>query len=174
LAKIKYAAREAESALRGPYHGAMNRLQTYLIMSHDDGAGRMALDEHDQLKLEWPGVGEQPNFEIGNARLLEATRALGGIYVRNPIWTDMFRHSLITVHPLGGCVMGEDAAQGVVNHKGQVFSGASGSAVYPGLYVTDGSVIPTSLAVNPLLTISAVSERAMALLAADRGWTIDY
>ncbi|OHX16086.1 choline dehydrogenase [Chromobacterium amazonense] len=174
LAKLKYVAREAESALRGPYHGAMNRLQTYLIMSHDDGAGVMALDEHGQLKLEWPGVGEQPNFEIGNARLLEATRALGGIYVRNPIWTDLFRHSLITVHPLGGCVMGEDAGQGVVNHKGQVFSGAAGDAVYPGLYVTDGSVIPTSLAVNPLLTISAVSERAMALLAADRGWTIDY
>ncbi|UTH75024.1 alpha/beta fold hydrolase [Chromobacterium sp. IIBBL 290-4] len=173
-AKLAYLAREADSALRGPYHGAMNRLQTYLIMSHDDGAGVMALDEHDQLKLEWPGVGEQPNFEIGNARLLESTRALGGIYVRNPIWTELFRHSLITVHPLGGCVMGEDAAQGVVNHKGQVFSGQAGEAVYPGLYVTDGSVIPTSLAVNPLLTISAISERAMALLAADRGWSIDY
>ncbi len=70
--------------------------------------------------------------------------------------------------------MGEDAGQGVVNHKGQVFSGASGSEVYPGLYVADGAVIPTSLAVNPLLTISAVSERNMSLLAADRGWLIDY
>ncbi|NHQ83267.1 choline dehydrogenase [Chromobacterium vaccinii] len=174
LARIKYAAREVESALRGPYHGAMNRLQTYLIMSHDDGAGRMVLDDHDQLRLDWPDVGEQPNFKIGNDRLQEATRALGGIYVRNPIWTDLFKHSLITVHPLGGCVMGEDAGQGVVNHKGQAFCGTSGRDVYPGLYVTDGSVIPTSLAVNPLFTISAVSERAMALLAADRGWKIDY
>ncbi|OHX13991.1 choline dehydrogenase [Chromobacterium sphagni] len=174
LAKLKYAAREADSALRGPYHGAMNRLQTYLIMSHDDGAGTMALDGHDQLRLDWPNVGEQPNFKIGNDRLQEATRALGGIYVRNPIWTDLFKHSLITVHPLGGCVMGEDASQGVVNHKGQVFSGTSGRDVYSGLYVTDGSVIPTSLAVNPLLTISALSERAMALLAADHGWKIDY
>ncbi|WP_035058448.1 alpha/beta fold hydrolase [Andreprevotia chitinilytica] len=174
VAKIKYAAREAESALLGPYHGAVNRLQTYLIMSHDNGAGRMVLDQADQLRLDWPGVGEQPNFKIGNDRLYEATRALGGTYVPNPIWTDLFKHSLITVHPLGGCVMGEGAGQGVVNHKGQVFSGKAGSDVYSGLYVTDGSVIPTSLAVNPLLTISAVSERAMALLAEDRGWQIDY
>ncbi|MHA6845799.1 alpha/beta fold hydrolase [Ralstonia syzygii] len=174
VARMTRAAREVESAVLGPYYGAVNRLQTYLIMSHDNGAGTMVLDARDQLRVDWPGVGEQPNFKIGNDRLYDATRALGGTYVPNPIWTDLFKHSLITVHPLGGCVMGEDAAQGVVNHKGQVFSGASGSDVYPGLYVTDGSVIPTSLAVNPLLTISAVSERTMALLAEDRGWRIDY
>ncbi|MEF3062559.1 GMC oxidoreductase [Ralstonia solanacearum] len=174
VAKMVHAAREVESAVRGPYHGAVNRLQTYLIMSHDNGAGRMVLDARDRLRVDWPGVGEQPNFKIGNERLYEATRVLGGTYVPNPIWTDLFKHSLITVHPLGGCVMGEDAAQGVVNHKGQVFSGASGGDVHPGLYVTDGSVIPTSLAVNPLLTISAVSERTVALLAQDRGWQIDY
>ena len=63
---------------------------------------------------------------------------------------------------------------GVVNHKGQVFSGAAGSGVYDSLYVADGSVIPTPLGVNPLLTISAVAERTMALIASDRGWKIDY
>ena len=62
----------------------------------------------------------------------------------------------------------------MVNHKGQVFSGAAGTGVYDSLYVADGSVIPTPLGVNPLLTISAVAERSMALLAKDRGWQIDY
>ncbi|MDH2433665.1 GMC oxidoreductase [Pokkaliibacter sp. MBI-7] len=174
MALARQAARKLDSTLRGPYHGAINHLQTYLIMSHDDGAGQMVLDDKDQLRIDWPDVGTQPNFEIGNARLLEATRALGGTYVPNPVWTKLFKHSLISVHPLGGCVMGEDARQGVVNHKNQVFCGNSSDAVYDSLYVTDGAVIPTSLAVNPLLTISAISERAMTLLAADRGWAVDY
>ncbi|AXI63893.1 choline dehydrogenase [Pseudomonas kribbensis] len=172
--KVKYKEREAESFLRGPYYGALHNMQTYLIMSHDSGQGRMVLDSKDQLRIDWPGVGEQENFKIGNERLHQSTKALGGIWVENPIWTKLLKHSIVSVHPLGGCVMGEDAAQGVVNHKGQVFSGASGTDVYANLYVTDGAVIPTSLAVNPLLTISAVSERNMGLLAADRGWKIDY
>lgn len=172
--KLKYAEREAESFLRGPYHGALHNMQTYLIMSHDDGKGRMVLDSKDQLRIDWPGVGEQENVKIGNERLHQSTKALGGIWVENPIWTELLKHSIVSVHPLGGCVMGEDATQGVVNHKGQVFSGVSGTDVYAGLYVADGAVIPTSLAVNPLLTISAVSERNMGLLAADRGWHIDY
>src|SRR5262249_33844014 len=81
---------------------------------------------------------------------------------------------LVTVHPLGGCVMAESAATGVVNHKGQVFSGTTGSEVHDGLYAADGSVIPRPLGCNPLLTISAIAERTCALLAAERGWTIDY
>jgi cholesterol oxidase len=40
--------------------------------------------------------------------------------------------------------------------------------------VSDGAVIPRPLGVNPLLTISALAERTAALLAQDRGWTIDY
>jgi cholesterol oxidase len=76
------------------------------------------------------------------------------------------------VHPLGGATMGADCTSGVVNHKGQVFDAAAGdaSAVHAGLYVCDGAVIPCPLGIHPLLTITALAERAMILLARDRGW----
>jgi cholesterol oxidase len=68
--------------------------------------------------------------------------------------------------------MGRERGDGVVNHKCQVFDGASGkgtTAVHEGLYVIDGAIIPRSLGVNPLLTITALSERAMIHFAEDHG-----
>jgi enediyne biosynthesis protein E9 len=68
-------------------------------------------------------------------------------------------------HPLGGCRMADEIAFGVVDDTGEVF-GAEG------LFCMDSSVIPTSLGVNPSLTIAAVCERAAARLvdrAADFG-----
>jgi cholesterol oxidase len=41
---------------------------------------------------------------------------------------------------------------GVVNEFGEVWE-------YPNLYVADGAVIPTALAVNPSATIGALAER---------------
>ncbi|HXM43118.1 MAG TPA: alpha/beta fold hydrolase [Bryobacteraceae bacterium] len=165
--------RELESLIGGPYVGAIHNTQTYLIMTHDNGKGRMYL-EKDRLRISWPGVGSEPIFTEANNNLVKATEPLGGVYAPNPTWHSLQSKSLVSVHPLGGCVMGEDAAGGVVNHKGQVFAGATGDAVYPNLYVDDGAVLPRPLGVNPSLTISAVAERTCALIARDRGWTIDY
>ncbi len=165
--------REVESMVRGAYHGAVRNTQTYLIMAHDDGQGKMSLKD-DRLRIDWPGVGTQPIFETANKRLEEATAAGGGTYVKNPLWSKIANHSLTTVHPLGGCVMAENAQEGVVNHKGQVFSGQNGDAVYEGLYVCDGAVLPRSVGINPFLTICAVAERICALLAEDKNWEIDY
>ena len=165
--------RELESLVRGPYHGAAHNTQTYLIMTHDDSDGRMYLDD-DRLRIDWSGVGAKPIFQVANDKLKLATRPLGGTYVEDPIWSKLFKRDLITVHPLGGCSMAENAEHGVVNHKGQVFASNQGAKVYEGLYVSDGSVIPRSLGVNPLLTISALAERCCVLMAKDRGWKIDY
>ena len=164
---------EAHSVVAGPEAGTMSHTQTFLVMSHDGSDGRLYLDD-DRLRVDWPGVGERPVFERDNQQLEAATKALGGIFVRNPVWTRLLKHGLVTVHPLGGCAMASTAADGVVNHKGQVYSDAAGTAVHDGLYVMDGAVIPRSLGVNPLLTITALAERNCALLAKDRAWHIDY
>lgn len=165
--------RELESILGGPYQGAVRNTQTYLVMAHDDAGGKMKLQK-DRLRISWPGVGKQKIFKKVSDTLHDATRPLGGTYLKNPTWSPITDHNITTVHPLGGCCMGADGASGVVNHKGQVFSSSSGKSVYKSLYVTDGSVIPRPLGVNPLLTISAVTERCCALMGDDRGWAIDY
>lgn len=161
-------AREAESLLRGPYRGAVNHTQTFLVMSHDDAGGTLEL-ENDRLRVAWPDVGSQTGFRRVADNLKTAVAATGGTYVPNPIWTPLFGHDLVTVHPLGGCPMGEAAETGVVDADCRVFAGQSGAEVHPGLYVCDGSVMPRSLGVNPLLTIAAVAERAMIRLARAEG-----
>jgi cholesterol oxidase len=171
--KLREIDQTLESIVLGPRVGADEKTQTYLVMAHDGSDGRLVLED-DRLRIHWPGVGKKPVFESINGELKDSTVPLKGSYVEDPIWAKAVGSNLVTVHPLGGCVMSDDAAQGVVNHKGQVYSGAKGTEVHEGLYVTDGSVIPTSLGVNPLFTISAVSERNVALLAAERGWTVSY
>ncbi|GMQ79008.1 MAG: GMC family oxidoreductase [Anaerolineae bacterium] len=63
--------------------------------------------------------------------------------------------SPVTAHILGGCKIGSDEESGVVDVNHGLFN-------YPGLFVVDASVIPSNLGVNPSLTITAMSERAMS------------
>ncbi len=60
-----------------------------------------------------------------------------------------------TAHFLGGCPIGRDVQEGVVDLDFQVHE-------YPGLYVVDGSVMPANPGVNPSLTITALAEYAMS------------
>ena len=61
--------------------------------------------------------------------------------------------ALYSAHPLGTCRMGEDPARSVVDSHCQVHD-------LQGLFVIDGSVTPTSLGVNPQLTILAIAEKS--------------
>jgi cholesterol oxidase len=61
----------------------------------------------------------------------------------------------LTAHILGGCVIGEDKDAGVIDVNHRVFE-------YHNLYVCDGSAISANPGVNPALTITAMTERAMS------------
>ncbi|MFI6929150.1 GMC oxidoreductase [Streptomyces sp. NPDC050287] len=58
-------------------------------------------------------------------------------------------------HPLGGCVLGK-----ATDNYGRVKG-------YSKLYVTDGSLVPGSIGVNPFVTITALAERTMARVLAE-------
>jgi cholesterol oxidase len=167
-ASVATRLRELAGTPLGSYRGPVDRTLTYLVMSTDDSGGRIVLeDEH--VRVDWPDVAEQPVFARDNRIVGAATTTVRGTEVADPLWALASGRSLITVHPLGGCVMADDAAGGVVDHQGRVFDPVGGG-VHDGLYVCDGSVIPVALDANPLLTISAIAERTAAMMIQERGW----
>jgi cholesterol oxidase len=91
--------------------------------------------------------------EIGNHVVREFARRVGGAPSGN-IFEGLL-NTPSTAHILGGCRIGRDAADGVVNLDCEVFN-------YPGLYVVDGSIMPGNPGVNPSLTIAALAEYAMS------------
>lgn len=165
-------SRETDSLIFGPYRGAINHTQTFLIMGHDGSDGKIRLNG-ERLAIDWPGIGQRPIFDRIAERIRAAVAATGGTYVPNPLWSKILGNQLVTVHPLGGCPIGHDATTGVLDGECRVYAGEVGNAVHPDLYVCDGSMMPRSVGINPLLTISAISERAMIRLAAREKLTID-
>jgi cholesterol oxidase len=164
-----------QSLIKGVYKGPFARLQTFFAVSHDSASGRFALDG-DRLNLSWPGAKDEPVYERLGAALSKISEHVGGSYVQNPLAGTVMGQQPATAHPLGGCGMGSERGDGVVNHKGQVFDAGAGqdsTAIHRGLYVIDGSIIPRSLGVNPLLTITALAERAMLHMRADFGLSFD-
>jgi cholesterol oxidase len=162
----------AQSLVKGVYKGPLAHLQSFFCVSHDEALGRLVLKD-DVLEVDWPDVAKQDVYERVDAALTKAAEAVGGRYIKNPLVATNMGSRPTTAHPLGGCGMGETAESGTVNHKCQVFAGPSGAETHAGLYVCDGSIIPRSLGCNPLLTISALSERAMVHFARDHNLGFD-
>jgi choline dehydrogenase-like flavoprotein len=66
--------------------------------------------------------------------------------------------TLFSAHPLGTCRMSRDPGAGVVDQHCQVHG-------LGGVFVVDGSVTPTSLGVNPQITLLAMAEKAAEWIA---------
>ncbi|HET7660758.1 MAG TPA: GMC family oxidoreductase, partial [Oryzihumus sp.] len=76
----------------------------------------------------------------------------------------------LSAHPLGSCRLGDDPLSSALRGNHELRG-------HPGLFVTDGSAVPTSLCVNPSLTIAALAERAtpgIVASAARAGATVRY
>jgi choline dehydrogenase-like flavoprotein len=155
------------------------------LVGHDEAQGHVVIPGDPALEgragVEWSEVRKSPWLEAGYEqarRTLE--RAGAGAVLPNPAWRPVpkemetlvqERGPVLTVHPLGGCPMGESHLDGVVNHLGQVFRVTqAGSEPWPDLVVLDGSILPGSVGANPALTNATVALRASRGLARQWEW----
>ncbi len=133
-------------------------------IGRDDAGGRLVIDkEKGHLDL-------QENYDLGQPVYDDIHNAMkffaqeigreGEKSLLIPFW-DQKGRSQISAHPLGGCPMGTNSSEGVVDAMGRVFVGekSGSSECHEGLYVIDGSIIPGPLGVNPSLTICALAFR---------------
>jgi choline dehydrogenase-like flavoprotein len=190
-----------EDPLAASEHRAQHA-QVLLVMGHDGSPARLAWLEGEDRSVPFLPAPEQLRTYQAQQRLFAR---IGRRHVPNPLWQAMPAAALelmsgprpspvvSTVHPLGGCVMGDDPDCGVVDDRGQVWvrepgrgllppsamelpAGRAGDAshrneprLYKGLYVLDGAIVPTALGCNPLWTIAALAERALDGLPAAPG-----
>lgn len=130
-----------------------------LVMQTIDATLRFRL----RRRWSWPfrsrltteGARIPTNIPAANAFAARAARAFGGVAITST--SEILFDMPMTAHCIGGCVMGEDAARGVIDAQHRVFG-------YRGLYVVDGSAVGANLGVNPSLTITALAERAMSFI----------
>jgi cholesterol oxidase len=97
------------------------------------------------------------NIPHANAFAERAAAELGGIAITSS--SEILFDLPMTAHCIGGCVMGKDAASGVIDAQHRVFG-------YANLFVVDGAAVGANLGVNPSLTITALAERAMSFIPA--------
>lgn len=121
----------------------------YLAITKNPERGTFVYDKaNDRANLRWTRDQNTP-----------AVNAARSLFDRiNKANTTMYRYDLFgsklknfaddfCYHPLGGCVLGKAT---------DLYGRVSG---YKNLYVTDGSLIPGSIGVNPFVTITALAER---------------
>jgi cholesterol oxidase len=144
-----------------PEERVSNMLVLFGIGRDNNTTSKLTLDNRNRIDLDSNYNLEQPIFDqIINGMKLFAQNIgkEGENSLILPLWDAQSRRQ-ISAHPLGGCPMGDDASNGVVDSFGRVFRGKNGNTKYDGLYVADGSIIPSALGVNPSLTISALAYR---------------
>lgn len=127
-----------------------SRILVYLVMGIDAANGIMEIDEEGYLNIKWEHEKSLPLYKEIENTLQRLTHGIKGKLMGNPWWIGMDK--IYTVHPLGGCPIGINKAEGVVDVYGRLFG-------YKNLYVADGSVFPTPIGANPAMSIAAMGER---------------
>lgn len=150
--------------------GSLRNLAMFGGMIHDDGGGRVLnVPGRDPLMLYKMSRKDRHSLVrlvevLGEAYLQAGARELYiPVLGHAPVGPDEFRsinfekisparYECSSQHPLGTTRMGLNGRDAVVDHEGQTFDLTE-------LYVVDGGTLPSSLGVNPQLSIMAMALR---------------
>jgi cholesterol oxidase len=135
----------------------LDQIMPWFAQGRDAANGVMSL-KNGRLFLQWDVQQSQKTVEAIVRTHEQLARATGGWPLVPLPWL-LFR-DLITPHPLGGANMGRTSADGVVDHRGEVFG-------YRNLFVADGAIVPEAIGLNPSKTIAALAERIVSLIISD-------
>jgi cholesterol oxidase len=154
LAKV---ARHPVQFLRSmSVHRWSERSIILLVMQSRDNSIALRRNKKLGVLVSRPGEGEpNPSYiPVANEAAREVAEMLDG----EPwgAWNETILDAPTTAHILGGCVIGDSPETGVIDPYHRVYG-------YEGLTVSDGSAVSANLGVNPSLSITALTERAMSL-----------
>jgi choline dehydrogenase-like flavoprotein len=149
-------------------------IASWHAISHDHGAGRVVLGPDDRALVQWD-LGDEVDRRVagrGHVELAKVHRAAGAreiftFHFREMRWRDgedfdAFLDALrdapvedvtaYSAHQMGACHMGTDPERSVADVRGELHD-------VSGVWVGDGSALPTAPGANPMLTIMAMAER---------------
>lgn len=123
-------------------------MSLYLAIARNPERGTFTYDSgSDRIGLRWARDQNAPSVAATKSLFDKINHATMSSY-RYDLFGGLKRFADdFCYHPLGGCVLGR-----ATDLYGRVCG-------YPGLYVTDGALIPGSIGVNPFVTITALAER---------------
>ena len=162
---FRWGARAAEAMSQ------YDKMAAAIVLLHDDGRGEVRVDKWGLPEIDyWVNAKDQAKFRSGLKALARIYLAAGarevllphsdGITIRRegdldaidrmPIETN--RMAVFSAHQMGTAAMGANPDTAATDSWGRLHG-------LDNLFVCDGSLFPTSLGVNPQITIAALGDR---------------
>jgi choline dehydrogenase-like flavoprotein len=168
-----------DAAAHRRYLRKLPYLATWHGVAHDHGSGEVYLDRDGWAAVRWD-LDDETDLAVArraHTELARMHRAAGANEIFTFHWTgrgwrrgadfDAYLrqlerapaadHTAFSAHQMGACRLGADPAASVADGRGQLHD-------VSGVWIGDGSALPTAPGVNPMITIMALAERTAAAL----------
>jgi choline dehydrogenase-like flavoprotein len=188
---LPWEGREAHAKVMA----SAGHIAPFIAVTRDGGEGRATLTRAGRVRLDYrldaSGIATLRHALVQMARIARAAGASKIIAVGTPPrWHQADggdeaarfarfeealgsfdfganRGAVFSAHQMGSVRMGSDVRSHPCDPWGRVRAGGRGDYVIRGLYVGDGSVFPTGIGVNPMITIMALARRVSRVILAE-------